>query len=157
VFYVDMPEQADTAQSVSVTVFNSSMQGYPAGPSYKQIWPYWADVSTCKDENGTARSSKGRDSSDLFALEGCAKEKSYYVRPGVNVTFSILTDSSPLGLCIYPDFTIFEFSNGSWSNVRRFNFTSSPGLVFQQDYEPNSTMMKLYADRCFHLRVFQVS
>jgi hypothetical protein len=156
--YVDLSELSMTNQSVRVLSLPSvegSNATLSSGPYLRALWPYWADTSVCKDQEGVARSTKGRDSATFFALGDCPKEKSYYVSPSHPISFRIRTDSNSSGQCLYPDFVVFEYKNSSYVRTARFNFTSSPGLDVSQSYMSNSTSIKIYADRCFYLDVSQ--
>jgi len=125
----------------------------------RQLTPYYADVPFCYDagKNKYNTTGYGSEFQSWFVHGGCPRAKYYKVVPGKEMILNVNTDiiTCPDCVCNYPDFSMYEYIGGGFKKTKDFNFTDVGGVFEKVYYTPTSDKIKIEADKCFYLDVFQ--
>jgi hypothetical protein len=148
------------------TESNLQLERDLAGEGLKELAPYAADVSYCYDAYNNRYPTFGSIESTAqiwFVEGGCPHEKYYSVIPGTELRFNIYTHATSGWCeeygrtcpCLYPDFSLYEYMGGIFKKVKDFDFPDISSLAEAVYYTPVSEKIKIVAEKCFMLQVFQ--
>jgi|GEM_PF-3400237 len=125
----------------------------------RQLTPYNADVSFCHDAGGNRYKATGQLSElqNWFVFGDCPRAKYYGVVPGKEMILDVKTDISSCSDCVckYPEFSLYEYKNGNFQKTKDFSFSSTGGISEKIYYTPSSEKVKIEANQCFYLDVYQ--
>ena len=125
----------------------------------RQLIPYNADVSFCYDAGQNKYKTTGQSSEfqNWFVFGDCPRAKYYRVVPGKEMILNIKTDIGSCSDCVcnYPEFSLYEYKNGNFQKAKDFSFSNIGGVAEKVYYTPSSEKIKIEANKCFYLDVFQ--
>jgi len=125
----------------------------------RRIDPYNADVLSCRDGGGKEYNTTGQYSvsQNWFIYGGCPKYKYYKVVPGKQIIMDVKTDISSCSECVcnHPSFSLYEYRGTSFVKTKDFNLADIGGVAEKEYYTPASDKIKIEANGCFYLDVFQ--
>jgi len=126
----------------------------------RELQPYNANVFVCKDGGNNFYRTIGQASKlqNWFVYGGCPLSKDYKVMPNKEIVLDIKTDISTCTDCVcnYPIFSIYEYRGSEFIKTKDFNFYKESGGVLEKVYyTPNTDRIKIVAEKCFYLNVFQ--